>query len=68
MKPNIDDLSADRLLSAPECAELLGVSHWTFLAWNRNPLMDLPKPLLLGKRTRRWRLSELRAWLDQRDR
>lgn len=52
----------DRLaLPAPDTAKLLGISErhlWSLSASGR-----LPAPIRLG-RSVRWRLDELRAWLD----
>lgn len=55
------ELGMDRLLTAPEVAQLLGVHvNWVYAQAKRKRL-----PSLLVGRQRRFRHSQLERWLDQ---
>ncbi|MBU2787878.1 helix-turn-helix domain-containing protein [Acidithiobacillus sp. VAN18-1] len=52
----------DRLLNASELAAVLGISPKT--VWKRDP-RTLPQAVLLpGAKGRRWRESDVQAWLE----
>ena len=52
-----------RLLDKKGVCELIGVSESTLL---RNVSRGLfPKPLRMGRRLVRWRLQDIRRWLDK---
>jgi predicted DNA-binding transcriptional regulator AlpA len=52
----------DRLLTAAEVAERLGVSAKTLANWNSAGIA--PPSLRLPSGIRRWRASDLAAWID----
>ena len=54
--------TAPLLIDARALAQLLRVSLRTVWSWNA--LGRLPPPLHLSKGTVRWRLDEVRQWLD----
>lgn len=54
--------SDDRLLTAAEVAERLGVSAKTLANWNSAGIA--PPSLRLPSGIRRWRASDLAAWID----
>jgi len=57
-----------RLLSVRQVADLLGISPrtcWRLAALAEAGIGDFPKPLRLGSRTVRWRLADLRAYVDR---
>lgn len=59
--PN-EKLFGDMLINLAEVTELTGLSRATLYRW-----MDagrFPSQLILGPNTVRWKLSEIRAWLD----
>lgn len=56
----------DRILRKNELCELLGVTTSTLYRWTRTE--GLPKPIKLGANSIGWKLSEVRAWLDSRQR
>lgn len=47
-------------LSVDQVASRFGVSKDTIWRWRREG--DFPKPVKLGGRTTRWRLSDIEAW------
>jgi predicted DNA-binding transcriptional regulator AlpA len=49
------------LLSAPEAAQALGIAVRTFHKLRRR----LPAPVVIGPRCVRWRVSDLKTWLDR---
>ena len=49
-----------------DVARLLGVSRSTIYKYMNEG--NFPLPLKLGKRAVRWRLTDIEAWLDSRDR
>ena len=51
------------LISADTLSHLLGISTRTI--WRRLNCGDIPKPVRLGKSVR-WRLSEIKSWIDRR--
>ncbi len=55
----------DRLLSADEAAELLGVSAYTVRQWARERRIPY---VPLGRKLKRFRLSSLLAWMAERER
>lgn len=56
----------DRIVRKKELTGLLGVSITTIYRWIKTE--GLPKPLKLGANSVGWRLSEVQAWLDSRER
>ena len=54
----------DLLLSAADVAEALGISVRTLWRWSRDGIT--PAPLRLGKKTTRWRASDLQRYIDSR--
>jgi len=50
-------------LSVEQVAARYNVSKDTIWRWRRDG--DLPKPVKLGGRTSRWRLSDIEAWEAQ---
>ncbi len=58
-------LISDRLLKADEVAELLGISRSTFYLNIREG--DFPPGVLVGAKARRWRVSEVEAWVQSRE-
>ncbi len=55
----------DRLLSANECAELLGISRH---AWYRRAKEPGAPPAIGGERNRRWRKSSVLRWIEHQER
>jgi prophage regulatory protein len=53
----------DRLIDNPECERITGLSRTT--RWRRERDRTFPRRLYLGRRTVRWRLSEIFAWMDR---
>ena len=53
----------DKLLSAVEVADILGVSKTT--VWQRVKDGNLPKPMKFGARCSRWRTSTINAVIEQ---
>ena len=53
---------AERLLSRPEAAELLGLSVQTLANWHT--LGKGPRSVVVGSRSRRYRLSDLLAYVE----
>ena len=65
MRSELDDL---RLLTVGQVAELLGISVRT--CWRLSALAEaghgtFPRPLRLSAKCVRWRLADLRAYLDR---
>ena len=56
--------AADRLCSPAETAELLGIAPQTMAHWRVRGCG--PRYLLLNRRCVRYRLSDIRAWLESR--
>jgi len=57
-----------RLLTVRQVADLLNLSIrsiWRMAAEAEAGIGDFPKPLRLGSRTVRWRLADLRAYVDR---
>lgn len=50
------------LMQGEELRDLLGISQHLFERWRCQG--RLPAPLLLTKRTLRWRRSEIAAWIE----
>lgn len=63
-----NDSEDPTLISGPAAAQMLGISYGTFLRWCANPTMDLPRGYVLGPRSRRWKRSEIAAYISARDR
>ena len=55
----------DRMLTAKEVTEWAGISPATL--YRLVAKGDFPKGLTLGPKSRRWRLSQLREYADQRE-
>lgn len=57
---------SERLLTRRQVAEMLGVSVSTVYEKMRLPedQHPLPKPVRLGKQARRWKESEVLAWIE----
>ena len=55
--------SDDRLLKVLELTEFLGVAHSTLYKWVEEG--TFPKPYKMGKKSVRWRLSEVEQWLEE---
>lgn len=51
-----------RLLRDREVAELIGLDRRTFRRYVASG--EAPQPIRLGRRATRWRLSDIREWLD----
>lgn len=51
------------LLKVKEVAELMGIS--TRQVWRLSAAGDLPAPIVLGRRTKRWRAAELEYHLSK---
>lgn len=53
---------AERLLTRPEAADMLGLSVQTLANWHT--LGKGPRSVLVGSRSRRYRLSDLLAYVE----
>ncbi|MBM4039765.1 MAG: hypothetical protein FJ290_14755 [Planctomycetes bacterium] len=65
--PDPADLDACRLVTVKELAALLHLSPraiWTLAAKRRAGVNGFPLPISFGKRATRWRLREVRTYLD----
>ena len=61
-------MARERLLRNHEVYDILGVSRETVRRWLLDTTgLNFPRPVLIGK-TRFYRLSEIDAWLDARER
>lgn len=57
------DSTETLLLCRDEVAELLGIGIRTILLWERRG--KFPQPILLaGGRLKRWRMHDLRKWIE----
>lgn len=54
------------LLTVAQVADLLALHPRT--VWRMVSAGELPAPIGIGARAKRWRLSDLTAWLDQQAR
>lgn len=59
-KTNIE--SGQLACTAKDAAELLGISRAQF--WKLNSSGKVPLPVRLGAKAPRWRVAELRSWLE----
>jgi prophage regulatory protein len=55
----------ERLLTRPQVEFLAGVSRSTIYAWMQRG--EFPRPVKLGTRLVRWRLSDIDAWVKARE-
>lgn len=63
MKTTSTPITLDRLaLPAKDAAALVGVSRAQW--WKLHSAGKVPLPVYLGAKAPRWRVDELRAWLD----
>ncbi|MHB1038003.1 MAG: helix-turn-helix transcriptional regulator [Pirellulales bacterium] len=60
--PPVDPL---QLLSVADVATLLGVCQRT--VWSMAARGELPSPLAIGPKLRRWRRAALEQWLQERE-
>ncbi len=56
------DAAKNRLLTVREVADWLQTSTRT--VWRLVSASNLPQPLRLSKRTVRWRISDIRKWIE----
>lgn len=56
----------DRFLSLHEVRRLIGLGKTSVYAMLKRG--DFPRPLRVGQRSVRWRASEVRDWMDARER
>jgi predicted DNA-binding transcriptional regulator AlpA len=54
------------LLRPRECARVLGISTTSLWRWSRDPAMDFPAAIRLGKNSVAFDEFEVRAWLATR--
>ena len=59
-------MNRDDVLTIDQVAELLGVSSRTVRNWMDAAGMSFPRPISIGPRLKRWRRSEVQAWLETR--
>ena len=59
---NTGSIVAERLLTRPEAAGMLGLSVQTLANWHT--LGKGPRSVLVGSRSRRYRLSDLLAYVE----
>ena len=52
-----------QLVTKREVAEMLGVNPWT--VWELSRTGRFPKPVRIGTKSVRWRLSAVRQWIEQ---
>lgn len=55
-------VDAEQLLDVTECAQWLKVSCKTIRRWSEQG--HFPQPVRLGDKLVRWKVSALRAWVD----
>lgn len=60
-------MTSDRLLSAREAAELLGLREGTLAAWRSRRTEGQPPAVRVGKRSVRYREAALREWIAARE-
>ena len=56
--------AGETLLSVYELVTKLGVSRSSILAWEKDG--SFPTSILIGRKLRRWRRSEVETWIAQR--
>lgn len=52
-----------QLITKVEVAKMLGVNPWT--VWELSRTGRFPKPVRIGTKSVRWRLSDVRQWIEQ---
>lgn len=55
---------AERLLGLDDLAEIMGLSRRT--VERMRAAGELPRPMIVGKRTARWKRSTIDAWVERR--
>lgn len=58
------DAMKEQLLRDKEVAEMLNVSTNTVWRWVRDKAEGFPKPVKIGMRATRWKLSEIQRYLE----
>lgn len=56
-------LKVARLMTIVDVTKLLGVSRPTIYRWLRDPAMQFPKPVHIGKRVG-WREEDIENWIE----
>ena len=64
--PDPNSYLQERLLSRRLLAEYLGVDQATIARWTQTTGNDFPKPFYLTPSTKRWRLSDINNWINQK--
>jgi len=59
---SLTSMPAEALISAKELSLLAGRSRASI--WRDVQARRLPKPITIGPKTRRWRVADVRAYLD----
>jgi predicted DNA-binding transcriptional regulator AlpA len=61
------ELEQERLISSEELRRIVPVSEMQIWRYLRDPRVEFPQPIKLCPGGRNfWRLSEVRAWIEQR--
>lgn len=63
---HVNKTQQERIIRKSELSRMLGLSHPTI--WRKVKDGELPAPIRLGKNSIGWKLSEVNAWLDSRER
>lgn len=58
----VADMPLNLLLTIDEVTELTGMCYETL--WRRWTSGKMPKPLKLGHRTKRFKVADIKAWVD----
>ena len=56
------DIQTDRLIRRQEVQALVGIGHTALYRWMHEG--RFPRPVKVGSRAVRWRLSDVQAWID----
>lgn len=57
------DMPTERLLRRQDVEGLVGLKHSALYRWMKTG--DFPRPVRLGGRAVRWRLSDIEDWMDR---
>ena len=55
----------DHLLTTKDLAKYINLKPATIMKWRREPELDYPKFIKLGKRRIRYKKSDVEAWLNR---